>query len=69
MLSTFVIPGEGERSEPQTRIKAARESANLPRTPMLKHFAVAPPRPRFVPDLRCAAPGMTKDEEVAMTDG
>ena len=65
MLISFVIPGEGERSEPQTRNKAARESANLSHTSPLNHFAFAPLRRRLVPGLRYATPGMTKVREAA----
>ena len=58
--SPFVIPGEGERSEPQTRNKAARQSANLSRPDSLMRFAFAALRRRLVPGLRYDAPGMTK---------
>jgi len=57
----FVIPGEGERSEPQTRSPVARDSANLSRTLTLNRFAFASLRRRLVPGVRCASPGMTKE--------
>jgi hypothetical protein len=60
MISSLVIPGEGERSDPQTRNEAARESANLSRLQTLNHFAFDSLRRRLVPGLRCASPGMTK---------
>ena len=60
----FVIPGEGALA-PQTRNKAARESAKLSRMSLMKHFAFASLRRRLVPGLRCATPGMTKVMELS----
>ena len=58
----FVIPGEGALA-PQTRNKAARESANLSQGGWLKDFVSTLLRRRPVPGFRFAPPGMTKEEK------